>query len=69
MYEYIPSFIRIGSGIQQLIGGIHKQTHRPHGDCTGPFLFFQNKGSKLKINCFETIYVAHKMESVNYSCL
>jgi hypothetical protein len=27
---YIPSFIKIGSGIQKLIGGIH--THRQHGD-------------------------------------
>jgi hypothetical protein len=23
---YIPSFIRIGSGIQKLIGGIHRHT-------------------------------------------
>jgi hypothetical protein len=25
---YIPSFIKIGSGIQKLIGVIHSQTHR-----------------------------------------
>jgi hypothetical protein len=26
---YIPSFIKIGSGIQKLMGGIiHRQTHR-----------------------------------------
>jgi hypothetical protein len=25
---YIPSFLKIGSGIQKLIGGIHRQ----HGD-------------------------------------
>jgi hypothetical protein len=24
---YIPSFIKIGLGIQKLIGGIHKNTH------------------------------------------
>jgi hypothetical protein len=24
---YIPSFIRIGSGIQKLIGGIHRHTN------------------------------------------
>jgi hypothetical protein len=24
MYEYIPSFIKTGSGIQKLIGGIHR---------------------------------------------
>jgi hypothetical protein len=28
---YIPSFIKIGSGIQKLIGG-DSQTHRQHGD-------------------------------------
>jgi hypothetical protein len=33
---YIPSFIKIGLGIQKLMGGIHVQTH-------SIFLFFQNK--------------------------
>jgi hypothetical protein len=28
---YIPSFIKIGSGIQKLMGG-DSQTHRQHGD-------------------------------------
>jgi hypothetical protein len=28
---YIPSFIKIGSGIQKFIGG-DTQTHRQHGD-------------------------------------
>jgi hypothetical protein len=28
---YIPSFIKIGSGIQELTGG-DTQTHRQHGD-------------------------------------
>jgi hypothetical protein len=41
---YIPSFIKIGSGTQQLIGGIHRQ----HGDIISLFLFFQNKESSLK---------------------
>jgi hypothetical protein len=31
IYSYIPSFIKIGSGIQKLIGG-HSQTHRQPGD-------------------------------------
>jgi hypothetical protein len=42
---YVPSFIKIGSGVQKLIGGIHTQTatwsHKPT-------LFFQNKESGLK---------------------
>jgi hypothetical protein len=25
---YVPSFIKIGSDIQKLVGGIHRHTHR-----------------------------------------
>jgi hypothetical protein len=42
---YIPSFIKIGSGIQKLIRGIHR--HRQHGDLKPTFIF-QNKESRLK---------------------
>jgi hypothetical protein len=43
---YMPSFIKIGSVIQKLIGGggIHTQ----QGDLISLLLFFQNKESKLK---------------------
>jgi hypothetical protein len=44
---YIPSFIRTGSGIQNLIGE-DTQTHRHHGDLISVLLFFQNKESNLK---------------------
>jgi hypothetical protein len=44
---YIPSLIKIGSGIQKLIGG-DSQTHRQHGDLIRLLLFFQNKESRLK---------------------
>jgi hypothetical protein len=43
----IPNFIKIGSGIQKLVGG-GTQTHRQHGDRISLFLFFQNKESRLK---------------------
>jgi hypothetical protein len=33
----IPDFIKIGSGIQKLIGGIHRQ----HGDRISLLLFFK----------------------------
>jgi hypothetical protein len=33
---YIPSFIKIGSAIQKLIGRIHRQ----HGDCISLLSFF-----------------------------
>jgi hypothetical protein len=41
---YIPSLIKIGSGIQKLIGGIHRQL----GDQIYLILLFQNKESRLK---------------------
>jgi hypothetical protein len=44
----IPSFIRIGSGIQNLLEGIHVQTHRQQGDLIGLLLCFQNMESILK---------------------
>jgi hypothetical protein len=46
----IPSFIKIGSGIQKLIGGdthTHRHTHKEHGVLIGVLLFFQNKESRL----------------------
>jgi hypothetical protein len=39
---YIPSFIKTGSGIQKLMGRIHIQTHRQHGDLISLLLFFKN---------------------------
>jgi hypothetical protein len=46
---YIPSFIKIGSGIQTLFGGIHKQTpswsHKPNFIL---LYFVQNKESRSK---------------------
>jgi hypothetical protein len=44
---YIPSFVRIGSAIQKLIGGINR--HRKHGECISLLSFFLlNKESMLK---------------------
>jgi hypothetical protein len=37
---YIPSFIKIGSGIQKLIRG-DIQTHRQHGDRKSQLWFFK----------------------------
>jgi hypothetical protein len=42
--SYVPSFIKIDSDIQKLIGGIHRQ----QGDLISLLLFFQNKESRLK---------------------
>jgi hypothetical protein len=41
---YIPSFIKIDSGIQKLKRE-DTQTHRQHGDLMSLFLFFQRKES------------------------
>jgi hypothetical protein len=46
---YIPSFIKIGSGIRKLIGG-DTQTHRQHGDFISLLLLFQNKESTMLVN-------------------
>jgi hypothetical protein len=45
---YIPSFIKIGSGIQKLIGG-YMQGHRHYGDHISLL-----QGSKLKILWLDT---------------
>jgi hypothetical protein len=50
---YIPSFITIGSGIKKLLGGgcyTFRQAHRQQGDLIGLLLFFQNKGSRVKMS-------------------
>jgi hypothetical protein len=49
---YVPSFIKIGSGIQKLIsggegGGVHTHTHRQQCDLMSQLLFFHNKESRL----------------------
>jgi hypothetical protein len=46
---YVPSFIKTGSGIQNLIGGIHRHTHRQQRDLISVPYFFQNKQSRLKV--------------------
>jgi hypothetical protein len=45
IYSYIPSFMKIGSVIHNLIGGT--QRHRQHGDCISLFLFFQSKERRI----------------------
>jgi hypothetical protein len=46
---YIPSFIKIGSGIQKLMGGEgYLWTHKQRGDGISLILFFQNKESRRR---------------------
>jgi hypothetical protein len=47
---YIPTFIKIGSGIQKLIGG-HTDTNTEDGDRLSRLLYPQKKGSRLKADC------------------
>jgi hypothetical protein len=44
----LPSFIKIGSGIQNLIGG-EEYTHKQEGDLISLLLFFENRESGLKL--------------------
>jgi hypothetical protein len=45
---YIPSFIKIDSDIQKLMGVENTQTHRQDRHCKSLLLCFQNKESDLK---------------------
>jgi Uri superfamily endonuclease len=38
---YVPSFIKIGSGIQKLIGRIHRHTHRQQRDLISLLYFLK----------------------------
>jgi hypothetical protein len=38
---YVSSFIKIGSGVQKLIGGIHRHTHRQQRDLISLLYFFK----------------------------
>jgi hypothetical protein len=46
---YIPSLIKIGSGIEKLIGGYTDKHTQTATWSHKPTLFFQNKESRLKI--------------------
>jgi hypothetical protein len=49
---YVPSLIKIGSGVQKLMGGIHRHTHGQQSDLISLLYIFQNKKSRLKIALF-----------------
>jgi hypothetical protein len=46
---YIPSFIKIGSGVQTLGRDACTDTHRQQDHLISLLLFFQNKESRLKM--------------------
>jgi hypothetical protein len=47
---YISSFVKIGLGVEKLLGVYTcRHTHRQHCDLIILLLFFQSKESKLKI--------------------
>jgi hypothetical protein len=57
---YVPSFIKIGLGIQKLIGGdtqTHTHTRRQQRDLISLLYFFQNEESGLKISFHRLIYM------------
>jgi hypothetical protein len=60
---YIPSFIKIGRGIQKLIER-DSQTHRGYSGLTSPLLFFQNKESRLKRTHY--VHIKSVCPSVTY---
>jgi hypothetical protein len=54
---FIPSFIKIGSGIQKLMWWGHTQTYRQQGKGISLLLFPQNKESTLKRKWMEAVVV------------
>jgi hypothetical protein len=51
---YIPSFIKIGSAIQKLIGG-NTQTHRQHGDGISLLIYFQNNERRPGVGIAQSV--------------
>jgi hypothetical protein len=41
IYTYVPSLIKTGSGIQKLIRGIHRHTHREQRNLLSLLYFFK----------------------------
>jgi hypothetical protein len=63
---YIPSFLKIGSGIQTLLGGY---THRYQDDNMSFIFFSQNKESRLKdVNRRESHFYTSRDRNIDNSC-
>jgi hypothetical protein len=45
---YVLSFIKFGAGVQNLIGGIHRHTHRQQRNLISLLLFFQKRKVDVK---------------------
>jgi hypothetical protein len=52
---YVPSFIKIDSDIQKLIGGMHSQTDSIM--ISWAQFIFQNQESRLKMNLFWFVFL------------
>jgi hypothetical protein len=65
VHLYLRDFIKIGSFIQKLLGGIHIQshTHRQKGDLISLLLFFQNKEIRVKKTMCVTIFTVFFVNS------
>jgi Flp pilus assembly CpaE family ATPase len=61
---YIPSFIKIGSGIEKLLEG---SIHRQHGDCISLLSLFKNKQSRLKMYKFMNTKFRRLTNSIDLS--
>jgi hypothetical protein len=64
----MPTFIKIGSGLQTLIWG-DTQIHRQYGDHINLLLFLQNKESTLKSTKTENVPRSNKQTVISpYLC-
>jgi hypothetical protein len=53
---YVPSFIKIDSGVQNLIGGIHRHTHGQQRDLINLLCFFKIRKIGKKRKFFKDIF-------------
>jgi hypothetical protein len=65
---YMPSFIKVNSGIQKLMGGGDTRTDRQEGDLICLLLLFQYKKSMLKTD-FVCTNLQHIERKYDYSLL
>jgi hypothetical protein len=59
----VQSFIQIGSGVQTLMGGIHRHTYGQQRDLISVLYFFQSKKSRLKMSKTAWVLDSHTLKS------
>jgi hypothetical protein len=59
---HMSILLKIGSGIQTLIRGIHRQTDRQHGDSISMDSYLKNKESRPRMEFYQILQNKGKQE-------